>query len=220
MTALAEKFHPAVAMNALPLHQGQWHHPEPEITRPVQGPIIRIHDIIGAYHTDVFPSDRCLGTVLYQPSRAGSVVLGGSWTNTIVGEASSAGAVALKPSSPIIHFVMQLIVEIGRLEHDWDGQGSVAPKDGTVRSLLAVTQALPAETVEPEADVDSSDGSVVLRWFTPDQQSTLSIRLAGADITCAFSQLNAGPRGRVFTSDQVTPMARFLSDYDFILTHA
>ncbi len=219
MTALAEKFHPSVKATA-PQYLRHWDATEsrPQETTGRSAAVCQSQQAYAAFWWDQMQGSNCQGTLIFPTIALATGGLGETWAFPKSIDCSVHRFVGSPPSPPpIVTFAMQLMVELGRLEDGWDGPGSTAPRDEITKSLLAVTQALPPNTVEPEAEVDSSDGSIALRWFSRDNTSTLSVRLIDQNIICTFSQISGKPQGAMFSRDQVTLMARFLSSFDQML---
>jgi hypothetical protein len=221
MTVAAIKF-PAAVRATAPQHFGDW-------DIPVESAPTKARKAYFSYEKDVdhtFPIDRNLPslsptTCYWNIWGSGNTCAVETWVQPKSQRHQLPFApVVARSSTPIVSFILQLTTEIGRLNDGWDGPGSAAPSEDASRSLMALAHALPAQTQEPEADVDSSDGSVALRWTAHDNLSTFSLRLDGQRIICTYSRLQGAPDGAIFTRDQITPIARYLSNYDFLLTHA
>ncbi len=84
----------------------------------------------------------------------------------------------------------RIIVEIGRLRDGWDGTGSLAPSPKVLRDVEAALSVLPVNTRDPEVEVDSSDGSVSIRWESEDFSRMLSLSFPdnGKAIVVALSR--------------------------------
>lgn len=111
----------------------------------------------------------------------------------------------------------RIIQEIGRLPDNWDGPGSITPSDKMVRDVENVLQALPAQTVEPELEVDSSDGSVTVRWISADFSRSFALSFAGnARVTLVGSALGGLPPVTINCSTrEETRVLDFLEDSGF-----
>ncbi|HKR92648.1 hypothetical protein [Novosphingobium sp.] len=75
--------------------------------------------------------------------------------------------------------VERMVLDIGRLEAGWDGPGSIAPSPQLLRDIEKTLSVLPVHTREPDVEVDSSDGSVCMRWETPAEDQVLSLTFPG-----------------------------------------
>lgn len=82
----------------------------------------------------------------------------------------------------------RIVLELGRLREGWDGPGSIAPNDKLVKDVDLALQSLPPHTVEPELEVDSSDGSATIRWEANDRTRSVVFNFHGTGrvlIACA-----------------------------------
>lgn len=75
----------------------------------------------------------------------------------------------------------KIVTELGRLKSDWDGNGAVSPSPALINQLERALHTLPHETKEPEVEVDPSDGSVVIRWWSADGEAAFSMTFVGND---------------------------------------
>lgn len=70
----------------------------------------------------------------------------------------------------------QLAEEIGTLAVGWAGEDSVAPGEAAIRQLRDVSTPL-SETLEPQIEIDPSDGDISLIWSA--QNVSVALVLAG-----------------------------------------
>lgn len=83
-------------------------------------------------------------------------------------------------------FCMAIARDLGRLQAGWAGEGSVAPSTETIRDFFRVATLLPADTREPEAEVDPDDGSVTLRWLSEGATESFSLTFFGRGEVIGF----------------------------------
>jgi hypothetical protein len=72
----------------------------------------------------------------------------------------------------------RVVKELGRLRSD-DAQDFLAPTDSHLTELETALGVLPADTRDPEVEVDGSDASITVRWWTDDRASAFAITFPG-----------------------------------------
>jgi hypothetical protein len=73
----------------------------------------------------------------------------------------------------------RVVSSLGRLKDDWAGPSSLAPSQAILVDLETVLRVLPSNTKEPEVDVDPSDGSVTVRWWSADEKTAFAMSFLG-----------------------------------------
>lgn len=73
----------------------------------------------------------------------------------------------------------KIIIELGRLKPNWDGEGAPAPSQSLLTQMEQALQNLPRETREPDVEIDPSDNSIALRWWTDDNQAAFAMTFTG-----------------------------------------
>lgn len=108
------------------------------------------------------------------------------WGSTPLGVSGHTRVVRGKtsPSGPpsFSDLIDLAVAEMGRLKPNWDGEGGIVPSEQTVNTLQVIPRAVPLRTRPPEIEVDGSDGSVSLRWYSTNGSAVFSMTVRGQEI--------------------------------------
>lgn len=92
-------------------------------------------------------------------------------------------------------------MELARLKDGWDGAGSISPNTRIKADVQAVLEAMPSRVSMPEMEVEPDDGTVALRWISPDLQASFSLVFRGdGKVTGVLSKINP-PRSTPWTAE-------------------